>query len=85
MRVFLDANILFSAAWKDDADAALLFELAEAGYCQLTTSRLAVEEASRNIAAKRPADDHQGRFPIYVPHSICTIRRSPSATTSALS
>lgn len=54
MRVFLDANVLFSAAWKDNADAALLFDLAAADYCQLTTSRLAVEEAGRNIARKRP-------------------------------
>lgn len=54
MRIFLDANILFSAAWKDDADAALLFELGEAGYCELSTSRLAAEEARRNIALKRP-------------------------------
>jgi len=54
MRVFLDANILFSAAWKEGADAALLFELAAAGFCKLTTSRLAVEEARRNIARKRP-------------------------------
>jgi len=54
MRVFLDANTLFSAAWKDGAGAALLFDLAEAGFCELTTSRLAVEEARRNIARKRP-------------------------------
>jgi predicted nucleic acid-binding protein len=54
MWVFLDANVLFSAAWKDGADAALLFELAAAGCCELTTSRLAVEEARRNLARKRP-------------------------------
>jgi len=55
MRVFLDANILFSAAWKDDSDAALLFDLAGAHFCELITSRLAVEEARRNMAYKRPA------------------------------
>jgi len=55
MRVFLDANILFSAAWKDDSDAALLFHLAEAHFCELTTSYLVVEEARRNIVRKRPA------------------------------
>lgn len=54
MRVFLEANILFSAAWKEGADAALLFDLAEAGFCELTTSRLALEEARRNITRKRP-------------------------------
>jgi len=55
VRVFLDANILFSAAWKSGADAALLFDLAEAGDAHLTTSRLALEEARRNIVRKRPA------------------------------
>ncbi|TVP80432.1 putative toxin-antitoxin system toxin component, PIN family [Thioalkalivibrio sp.] len=54
MRLFLDANILFSAAWKEGSDALLLFELAQAGHCKLTTSGLALEEARRNIARKRP-------------------------------
>ena len=54
MRLFLDANILFSAAWKEGADALLLFELAKAGHCKLTTSHLALVEARRNIARKRP-------------------------------
>lgn len=53
MRLFLDANILFTAAWNEKADAALLFELAKADFCELTTSRLATEEAHRNIAGKR--------------------------------
>lgn len=53
MRVFLDANVMFSAAWRDDAAAALLWSLAESGYCQLLSSRLAVEEARRNLASKR--------------------------------
>ena len=54
MRLFLDANILFSAAWKEGADALLLFELAEAGHCELSTSVLALVEARRNLARKRP-------------------------------
>lgn len=53
VRLFLDANILFSAAWREGAHALLLFKLAAAGYCRLSTSRLAVEEARRNIAYKR--------------------------------
>jgi uncharacterized protein len=52
--LFLDANILFSAAWKDDAAALLLFELAAGGFCTLVTSRLAREEASSNLTIKRP-------------------------------
>jgi predicted nucleic acid-binding protein len=53
VRLFLDANILFSAAWKDESGAVLLFDLGRKGYCQLTTSRLALDEARQNIAGKR--------------------------------
>jgi hypothetical protein len=41
VRVFLDANILFSAAYRDGSQALLLFELAAAGRCQLMTSAFA--------------------------------------------
>lgn len=54
MRLFLDANILFSAAWHEDAAARLLWDLARTGHCELLSSRLAVEEARRNIERKRP-------------------------------
>ncbi|MEX2499991.1 MAG: PIN domain-containing protein [Wenzhouxiangellaceae bacterium] len=53
MRLFLDANILFSAAWRDEAHALILFRLDRTGRCRLITSRLAAEEARRNIAHKR--------------------------------
>lgn len=54
MRLFLDANILFSAAWNEGAAARLLWNFSRAGHCQLLSSRLALEEARRNIALKRP-------------------------------
>lgn len=54
MRLFLDANILVSAAGREDSAARLLWDLSRSGYCQLLSSRLAVEEARRNIARKRP-------------------------------
>jgi len=54
MRVFLDANVLFSAAYQDRAGLLIFFELACAGIIQLTASAFAVEEARRNIALKRP-------------------------------
>lgn len=53
MRLFLDANILFSAAWRDDNPAERLLGLAANGYCALVTSRLAIEEARRNLRAQR--------------------------------
>lgn len=57
MRLFLDANILFSAAWREDAAARLLWDLSRAGHCELLSSLLAVEEARRNIAHKRPGQN----------------------------
>jgi predicted nucleic acid-binding protein len=54
LRLFLDANILFSAAYRDGSPALLLFELAAAGRCQLMTSAFAWDEAHRNIALKCP-------------------------------
>ncbi|MBK1705877.1 PIN domain-containing protein [Halochromatium glycolicum] len=54
MRLFLDANILFSAAYRDGSPALLLFELAAAGRCRLLTSAFAWDEAQRNIALKCP-------------------------------
>ncbi len=54
MRLFLDANILFSAAWREASPAGYLFELARLGDCRLLTSGFALEEARRNIAVKRP-------------------------------
>lgn len=54
MRVFLDANILFSAAYTDNSSAGRLFGLQAVGLCRLLTSAYALDEARRNIAAKRP-------------------------------
>ena len=55
MRLFLDANILFSAAYKDAAPAALLIDLALATGIAVMTSRFAADEARRNVEAKAPA------------------------------
>lgn len=54
MRVFLDANVLFSAAYREAASIRVFFELAEVGECVLVSSPHAIEEARRNIASKRP-------------------------------
>lgn len=54
MRVFLDANVLFSAACQDHSDLLVFFELARAGAVQLVSSAFAIEEGRRNIALKRP-------------------------------
>lgn len=54
MRLFLDANVLFSAAHNPGGNARALFLLAEHRVVGLVASRFAVEEARRNIAVKHP-------------------------------
>jgi len=54
LRLFLDANVLFSAAYRDGSPALLLFDLASAGRCRLLTSAFAWDEAQRNIRLKSP-------------------------------
>lgn len=54
MRVFLDANVLFSAAKSDGAMRRLLALLAAAGH-ECCADGYVVEEARRNLAAKWPA------------------------------
>ena len=53
MRVFLDANIIFSAARADGAMRRLL-ALAEAAGHELWADVYVFEEARRNLAAKAP-------------------------------
>ena len=55
MRIFLDANILFSAAHRTESPMRAFFRLAEAGICELLASPFALDEARRNIARKYPA------------------------------
>ncbi|MGZ5573085.1 MAG: PIN domain-containing protein [Usitatibacter sp.] len=54
MRVFLDANVLFSAAYRETGSVRAFFALADAGACELVSSGYAIEEARRNILAKHP-------------------------------
>jgi predicted nucleic acid-binding protein len=55
LRVFLDATILFTAAYSPDGLSAFLIELGASGRLTLLTSAVAVVEAERNLEAKRPA------------------------------
>lgn len=48
-RLFLDANILFSAAYREDAGVAFLWSLDDV---VLATSSYAIEEAERNLSAR---------------------------------
>jgi len=55
MRVFLDANVLFSAAHRTESPLRAFFRLAEEGVCELPASPFVLDEARRNIARKHPA------------------------------
>ncbi len=54
MRVFLDANVLFTAAHNPGGKAAFVIELGVARHFLLFTSDAALVEAERNLAAKYP-------------------------------
>ncbi len=56
-RLFLDANVLFSAAYRKDAGVRRLWRLAEA---ELATSAYAVEEARRNLGTPERRSDLEG-------------------------
>lgn len=55
MRLFLDANVLFTAAHNPRGKAAFIIESGRSGRWELVTSQYAKEEARRNLAAKFPA------------------------------
>jgi len=54
IRIFLDANVLFTAAHNPDGKAAFLIQLAAAGPFKLFTSAYSREESERNMSAKYP-------------------------------
>lgn len=53
-RLFLDANVLFTAVHNPEGKAALVIKLASSGYWDVITSACAVEEARRNLLCKSP-------------------------------
>ncbi len=54
MKLFLDANVLFTAAHNPRGKAAFVIELGRHGFWEVVTSRLAIEEARRNLEVKFP-------------------------------
>ena len=53
-RLFLDANVIFTAAHNAQGNGRALFSLAEGRWIDLLTSRYALDEAVRNLALKYP-------------------------------
>jgi predicted nucleic acid-binding protein len=55
MRIFLDANVLFSAAYNTSNGLRGFFSLADVGVSELISSAFALDEARCNIARKHSA------------------------------
>jgi len=60
IRLFLDANVLFTAAHNPSGKAALIIELGVQGNWEIMSCSYAIEEARRNISIKFP--DYLKRF-----------------------
>ena len=60
IRLFLDANVLFTAAHNPSGKAALIIDLGSQGYLEVISCSYAIEEARRNISIKFP--DYLKRF-----------------------
>ena len=54
MKLFLDANVLFTAAHNPEGKSAFVIELAREGKWEVVTSPFALEEARRNLEIKFP-------------------------------
>jgi predicted nucleic acid-binding protein len=52
MKLFLDANIIFTAAYSPRGASGFLFSIEEIGTITLCTSLYALDEAKRNLALK---------------------------------
>ncbi|MBK8064896.1 MAG: PIN domain-containing protein [Betaproteobacteria bacterium] len=63
MRIFLDANILFSAAKSDGPVRALIQALLDAGH-QCCVDGFVIEEARRNLVAKSDAEAQAALAPL---------------------
>lgn len=59
MRMFLDANVLFTAAHNPDGKAAFIISLSGTDTWEICTSSFAVEEAVRNLSAKYPGSEER--------------------------
>lgn len=73
MRLFLDANIVFTAAHNPKGKAALIIELGSQGYWELFSSPYALEEARRNLDRKFPQylDDF-----VTLQNNVCVVEHS---------
>lgn len=75
-RLFLDANVLFTAAHNPEGKAAFIISLGVEGAWRICTSAFAVEEARRNLAAKYPSAEK--RLEQFL-SAVAIVREQPDA------
>lgn len=82
-RLFLDANVIFTAAISPDGVSASLFALQSSGSCVLLASHFVVDEAMRNVRLKYP--EHAGAFSDVVNHLLINPEPSKASVKRASS
>jgi uncharacterized protein len=83
MRVFLDANVLFSASRSDGAIRALLQQLEQLGHAMVIDAYV-LEEARRNLAAKGPAGSLEVLDALQARMELVPMRTAPAELLRAL-
>ena len=73
-RLFLDANVLFTAAHNPSGKASLIIDLGAQGHWEVISCSYGIEEARRNISIKFP--DYLKRFETLVARVIKVPSRS---------
>jgi len=74
IRLFLDSNVLFTAAHNPFGKAALIIDLGTQGHWEVMSCSYAIEEARRNISIKFP--DSLKRFEAFMARVIKVPSRS---------
>lgn len=77
-RVFVDANVLFSASYRAASALVRLWERADAG---IVSSAYAVEEAMRNAFVKPGEDGHAKRLTALVERTEVVVFEPPDGAT----
>ena len=72
IRLFLDANVLFTAAHNPSGKASFIIDLGARGYWEVMSCSYAIEEARRNLSVKFP--DYLERFETL----MATVTKVPS-------
>lgn len=76
MKLFCDANVVFSAAHQEEGRAQSIAALARAGRCTLLVSAHALEEARRNLALK--STGYETRLERFVAASLLVPEAPPT-------